>query len=106
MEVSYSEGVANRTGLESCVTMYREVRHEALTKVQAGQPLSRESGLSGTPSRSSQAKAIWIGAISQVPIRSRVVKEPGTSESSSNRNWEICGLAGAVKVFGPCREGR
>jgi hypothetical protein len=43
VKVSYDEGLANRIGLESCVTMHREVRHEALTEVQAGQPSSRES---------------------------------------------------------------
>ena len=43
MKVSYGEGVASHTALESCVTMPREVRHEALTEVQAGQPLSREN---------------------------------------------------------------
>ena len=41
MKVSYGEGVANHTGLESCAA-YREVRGEALTKVCTGQPLSRE----------------------------------------------------------------
>lgn len=41
MRVSYDEGVASHIDLESCVTMHREVRHEALTEAQAGQPLSR-----------------------------------------------------------------
>jgi len=36
------EGLASHIGPESCVTMHREVRHEALTGEQAGQPLSRE----------------------------------------------------------------
>jgi hypothetical protein len=44
VQVSYGEGVANHTGLESCV-VHREVSVEALTKVCAGQPLSRESTL-------------------------------------------------------------
>lgn len=43
MKVSYDEGVASHIDLESCVTMHREVRHEALTEAQAGQPLSREN---------------------------------------------------------------
>ena len=41
MKVSNSEGIANRTGPESCVA-HREVRDEALTGEPAGQPLSRE----------------------------------------------------------------
>lgn len=44
MKVSYGEGVANHTGLESCA-VHREVCGEALTKVCTGQPLSRESTL-------------------------------------------------------------
>ena len=44
VKVSYGEGVANHTGLESCAA-YREVRGEALTKVCTGQPLSRERKL-------------------------------------------------------------
>jgi hypothetical protein len=42
VEVPYSEGVANRTGPESCVA-HREVGGEALTGVRVGRPLSRES---------------------------------------------------------------
>lgn len=41
VKVSYGEGLANHAGLESCAA-YREVRGEALTKVCAGQPSSRE----------------------------------------------------------------
>ena len=41
VEVSYSEGLANRTGLESCA-VYREVQGEALTEVRVGPVLSRE----------------------------------------------------------------
>jgi IS605 OrfB family transposase len=43
VEVSYGEGLANRTGLESCA-VYREVQGEALTKVCVGPVLSREIG--------------------------------------------------------------
>jgi hypothetical protein len=41
-KVLNSEGIANRTGPESCVA-HREMRDEALTGEPAGQPLSRES---------------------------------------------------------------
>jgi hypothetical protein len=44
VKVPNSEGIANQTVPESCVA-HREVRHEALTGVPAGQPLSRESTL-------------------------------------------------------------
>ena len=42
MKVLCSKGLANRTGPESCVRSGREARHEALTGVRVGQPLSRE----------------------------------------------------------------
>ena len=41
MEVHYSEGVAIRADLESCV-VFREDGDEALTEERTGQPLSRE----------------------------------------------------------------
>ena len=41
MKVLNSKGLANYTGPESCVRR-REARHEALTGVRVGQPLSRE----------------------------------------------------------------
>ena len=40
MRVPDGKGIAIRAVLESCAT-HREVRREALTEVQAGQPLSR-----------------------------------------------------------------
>ena len=44
MRVSNSEGIANHTVPESCAAC-REVRREALTGVQVGQPLSRENDI-------------------------------------------------------------
>ena len=41
MKVSYGEGVAIRTGSESCIGVHKGAG-EALTGVRAGQPLSRE----------------------------------------------------------------
>ena len=42
MQVSYSEGVANHTGPESCVCIREDVG-EALTGERIGQPSSREN---------------------------------------------------------------
>jgi hypothetical protein len=42
VKVLNSKGLANYIGPESCVRR-REARHEALTGVRVGQPLSRES---------------------------------------------------------------
>jgi len=44
VKVPYSKGLASHAIPESCV-VYREVRHEALTGVRVGQPLSRENGI-------------------------------------------------------------
>ena len=41
MQVPDNKEVANHVVPESCVS-YREVRHEALTGVRIGQPLSRD----------------------------------------------------------------
>jgi hypothetical protein len=41
MKEPYGEGIASRTGLESCVDSRKAVR-EALTEVHAGRTLSRE----------------------------------------------------------------
>jgi hypothetical protein len=43
VKVPDSEGIANHAVPESCVRSRREARHEALTGVRVGQPLSRES---------------------------------------------------------------
>ena len=45
MRVPNSEGIANHAVPESCVRSCREARHEALTGVRVGQPLSRENNL-------------------------------------------------------------
>ena len=45
MRVPDSEGIANHAVPESCVRRCREARHEALTGVRVGQPLSRENYL-------------------------------------------------------------
>jgi hypothetical protein len=43
VKVLHGKGLANHTGPESWVRSRREARHEALTAVRVGQPLSRES---------------------------------------------------------------
>jgi len=107
VKVSYGEGVANHTDLESCVTMHREVRHEALTEAQTGQPLSRESSVSSGRRRCEVSrKATRRDAPARVSIRSCVVREPGMSARSLYRNWEICGSIGVSRDLGPYREGR
>ncbi len=65
MKESYGEGLASRTGPESCVAV-REGSGEALTGVRAGRVLSREKGLSGTPTHSLYAEGhIGFAAIAR-----------------------------------------
>ena len=45
MKVPNDKGLANHIVPESCVRIGREARHEALTGVRVGQPLSRERKL-------------------------------------------------------------
>ena len=92
MEVSYGEGVANHTGLESCAA-YREVRGEALTKVCTGQPLSRESTLFQDADVVISAEGNMRGYVMQVPAQSCAVRDTGVYRSSLYGNREICGLA-------------
>ena len=56
MKVHYGEGVANRTGAESCAA-YREVCGEALT------PISRDRKRSRVPTQFRVRKAIRWGAL-------------------------------------------
>ena len=105
MRVSYGEGLANHTDLESCVTMHREVRHEALTEAQAGQPLSRENSFtSGRRRFELERKAIRCGCAN---ASAHVVPR-------GQRPWHVCTLLaqelGDLWVdplgTGPHREGR
>ncbi len=76
MQVSYSEGLANRTGSESC-GVAREGGFEALTGEGSGRVFSRENKLL----RDADARKEWRKASSHAPIlrgacESRVVTDP------------------------------
>ena len=102
VQVSYGEGVANHTGLESCVA-HREVRGEALTKVCTGQPLSRESILFRDADAVSWAEGNMRGYVMQVPAQSCAVRDTGIYRSSVNGNREICGSAAVRRsALGRC----
>ena len=55
MKESYGEGIANHTGPESCAVV-RKGGGEALTGVRAGQVLSCEINMSGTPTLLTEAE--------------------------------------------------
>jgi len=93
VQVRYDEGVAIRIGPEPCVDI-REGAGEASAGERIGQPLSRESHLSRTPTSSIRRKATRRGASSQAPRRSGVVGDSGMCGRSLCGNREISRLTG------------
>jgi len=97
VEVPYGEGLANRTGPESCVGR-REASGEALTGVRVGRPLSRESvyevqgadavqAAEGNTAEGASASA-WPTLRGRRPRHARrlLVREPGDLPSG-RRPW-------------------
>ena len=93
MQVRYDEGVAIRIGPEPCVDA-REGGGEASAGERIGQPLSRESHLSRTPTSLTGRKATRRGASSRAPRGSGVVGDPGMCGRSLHGNREISRLTG------------
>lgn len=103
MEVHYSEGVAIRADLESCVVI-REGCYEALTEDRAGQPLSRERLIpdadtvtyveGNTQRRVSASAAVIRRGLRPWHVRKLLVLGTG-------RSW-----GWPVSVTGPRREGK
>ena len=95
MQESYGEGVASRTGPESCAGA-RKGMGEALTGVPAGRVLSREIPHFRVPTPSMERGRQHRGHRQREmlgdPARS---KTPSMLGSSTRRNWEIPSLAPA-----------
>ena len=92
MQVRHDEGVATRIGPKPCVSA-REGRREASAGECIGQPLSRESHSSRTPTSLIRRKATRWGASARAPHRSGVVEDPGMYVSALRGNREISRLA-------------
>jgi hypothetical protein len=106
VKVPNSKGIANHTVPESCVRRRREARHEALTGVRVGQPLSRERKSDPGRRRCPHwRKATRAGALMRVPAWPRVVVEPGMHVRSLHGNREISRLTSRNLRTGPRREG-
>ena len=103
MQVRYDEGVATRIGPEPCVTI-REGGGEASAGERIGQPLSRESHLSRTPTPLIRRKATPCGASTRAPRGSGVVGDPGMCGRSLHGNREISRLTG--DTVSPARIGK
>ena len=96
MKVPTSEGLANHTVPESCVRNSREARHEALTGVRAGQPLSRDRSFTqdadavrnaeGNTGRRATA-SICLVLLGRSPWHARTLlaREPGDLSSGQAR---------------------
>jgi len=81
VQVPDNKDVANHVVPESCV-LDREVRHEALTGVRTGQPLSRES----FKVRGADAVSVAEGNTMRCAIAST------SSASRGLRTWHVCTL--------------
>jgi RNA-directed DNA polymerase len=103
MKVRYRKGVAIHSGPESCGGD-REVVDEALTGEAAGQPLSREIGISGTPTLLSYAEGeTEDGAYrepSEGPTRSKTLC---TRRNPSHGNWEVSSVPGVPGMSGKAK---
>ena len=93
MQVRYDEGLATRIGPEPCVVI-REGGGEASAGERTGQPLSRESHVSRTPTPLIRRKATLWGASAQALRRSGVVGDPGMCGRSLYGNREVSRLTG------------
>ncbi len=104
MQVRYDEGIANHIGPEPCVVI-REGGGEASAGERIGQPLSRESHLSRTPTPLIRRKATLRGRASASASRVRRGRRPWHVRTLLVR--EPGGLASDRRhgVAGPHREG-
>ena len=103
MQVRYDEGVAIHIGPEPCGVI-REGGGEASAGERIGQPLSRESHLSWTPTPLIRRKATPWGASTRAPRGSGVVGDPGMCGRSLHGNREISRLTG--DTVSPARIGK
>lgn len=89
MKVRHRKGAAIHSGPESC-GVGREAAVEALTGEAAGQPLSREIGMSGAPTLLSFAEGYTEGGDNREPsegsTRSKTLR---MRRNPSHRNWEV-----------------
>lgn len=101
MQVPHSEDVASHAVPESCV-VYREVQREALTGVQTGQPLSRESynvqgadavsvAEGNTRQSAIASSALALRGLRTWHVRTLLAREPG--DLLFDRRWHHCKAA-------------
>ena len=103
MQVSYSEGLANHTGPESCVGI-REDAGEALTGERIGQPSSRESLIFPDADVVRITEGNMGSAITRAPAQSGVVEDPEHVWKLFAREPGGLGFGQRVDTAGPRRE--
>jgi hypothetical protein len=109
MKESHGEGVATRTGPESCAGT-RKGGREALTGERAGRVLSRERETPGRRRCGRKRKATLDALPGQGAARSRAVVDPESMHGDTSReNRESLGLPvgdGAAGRVGKCKHTR
>jgi hypothetical protein len=103
VQVSYSEGLANHTGPESCVGI-REDAGEALTGEHIGQPSSRESLIFPDADVVRFTEGNMGGAITRAPAQSGVVEDPEHVWKLFAREPGGLGFGRRMDTAGPRRE--
>lgn len=99
MQVSYSEGLANRVVPESCAVC-RETCGEALTGVRAGQPLSHDSldipsadvvtiAEGNTTGRDNASVPSARRGRRPWHVRTLIVREPGDLQSGLSQHGQV-----------------
>ena len=103
MQVSYSEGLANHTGPESCVGI-REDAGEALTGERIGQPSSRESLILPDADVVRITERNMGSAITRALTQSGVVEDPEHVRKLFAREPGGLGFGRRMDTAGPRRE--
>ena len=103
MQVSYSEGLANHTGPESCVGIREDVG-EALTGECIGQPSSRESLIFPDADVVEITEGNMGSAITRAPAQSGVVEDPEHVRKLFAREPGGLGFGRRLDTAGPRRE--
>jgi hypothetical protein len=103
VQVSYSEGVANHTGPESCVDI-REDAGEALTGERIGQPSSRENLIVPDADVFIITEGNMASATTRALVQSGVVGDPEHVRKLFVREPGGLGFGRRLDIAGPHRE--
>jgi hypothetical protein len=100
VQVSYSEGLADHTGPESCV-VDGDVQGEALTGERVGWVLSRERWFIRGADGVGLPEGNMGGCVMRAAVRPCVVEDPSMHGRSLSGNREVSALTAAPVVLRP-----